>query len=70
MSDTLAHTPSVGFAPTRFSLSKLFKRALYSLQFGQMCSALGRLDDHQLAEIGIKRAQIPAYAHKQLASEV
>ena len=34
-----------------------------SVQYSQMMRALAQLDDAQLAQVGVKRADIPSYAH-------
>lgn len=34
------------------------------VQFGQMQSVLNRLSDQQLAQIGVRRSDIPAYARQ------
>lgn len=37
-------------------------RSVRALQYGRMIGVLEQLPDHQLARIGVTRAQIPAYA--------
>ena len=36
--------------------------ALKQVQYGRQMQALGQLSDRQLAEIGLRRSEIPAYA--------
>lgn len=43
--------------------------ALLAAQIGRMFKALGDLTDEQLAEIGITRRDIPAYAEKLVNGE-
>jgi len=57
--------------PARHGLRRLTRRcgqalsrAVRRVQYGQMVSVLIRLPDQQLAQIGIRRSDIPAYARK------
>jgi uncharacterized protein YjiS (DUF1127 family) len=43
--------------------------ALKSLQMARMLSTLANMSDHQLAQIGIRRSDIPKYAEKLMAEE-
>ena len=43
--------------------------ALKSLQIARMLSTLANMSDHQLAQIGIQRSDIPKYAETLLAEE-
>ena len=43
--------------------------ALRALQMGRMLSTLSNLSDHQLAQIGIQRSDIPKYAETLMANE-
>lgn len=43
--------------------------ALKSLQMARMLSTLANMSDHQLAQIGIQRSDIPKYADKLMAEE-
>lgn len=43
--------------------------ALKSLQMAQMLSTLANMSDHQLAQIGIQRSDIPKYAETLMAEE-
>ncbi|MGJ8543936.1 MAG: DUF1127 domain-containing protein [Sulfitobacter sp.] len=46
-----------------------FGRVFEAMQKARLCSILSSLDDAQLAEIGIKRAEITAYATKLVKGE-
>ena len=43
--------------------------ALRALQMGRMLSTLSNMSDHQLAQIGIQRSDIPKYAETLMAEE-
>jgi len=43
--------------------------ALKSLQMARMLSTLANMSDHQLAQIGIQRSDIPKYAETLMAEE-
>ncbi len=43
--------------------------ALKSLQMARMLSTLANMSDHQLAQIGIQRSDIPKYAETLMAKE-
>jgi uncharacterized protein YjiS (DUF1127 family) len=43
--------------------------ALKSLQMARMLSTLANMSDHQLAQIGIQRSDIPKYAEALMAEE-
>lgn len=43
--------------------------ALRTLQMARMLSMLSNMSDHQLAQIGISRFEIPKYAEKLMAEE-
>lgn len=43
--------------------------ALKSLQMARMLSTLSNMSDHQLAQIGIQRSDIPKYAETLMADE-
>ncbi|RLK07918.1 uncharacterized protein DUF1127 [Ruegeria conchae] len=43
--------------------------ALKALQTARMLSTLSNMNDHQLAQIGISRSDIPEYAAKLMANE-
>lgn len=43
--------------------------ALKALQMARMLSTLSSMSDHQLAQIGISRSDIPKYAEKLMAKE-
>ncbi len=45
------------------------KAALKALQMARMLSTLSNMSDYQLAQIGISRSEIPAYAEKLMADE-
>ncbi|WP_299784641.1 DUF1127 domain-containing protein [uncultured Marivita sp.] len=45
------------------------KAALKALQMARMLSTLSHMSDYQLAQIGISRSEIPAYAEKLMADE-
>ena len=45
------------------------KAAFKALQMARMLSTLSNMSDHQLAQIGISRSEIPAYAEKLMADE-
>ncbi|WP_236939978.1 DUF1127 domain-containing protein [Falsihalocynthiibacter arcticus] len=42
---------------------------LKSLQMARMLSTLANMSDHQLAQIGIRRSDIPKYAETLMAEE-
>ncbi len=46
-----------------------FDRAMRRWQAGRTAAALDRLDDDVLKDIGITRAEIPAFAHRVTAAE-
>ncbi|MGC1505619.1 MAG: DUF1127 domain-containing protein [Sulfitobacter sp.] len=43
--------------------------AVKTLQMARMLSTLSNMSDHQLAEIGIQRSDIPKYAETLMAGE-
>jgi uncharacterized protein YjiS (DUF1127 family) len=43
--------------------------ALKTMQVARMMSALTNMSDHQLAQIGIQRSDIPKYAETLMANE-
>ena len=43
-------------------LGRRLAAALKQVQYGRQMQALGQLSDRQLAEIGLRRSEIPAYA--------
>lgn len=43
--------------------------AVKSLQMARMLSSLANMSDHQLAQIGIRRSDIPKYAETLMAEE-
>ncbi|MEY8099027.1 DUF1127 domain-containing protein [Falsihalocynthiibacter sp. S25ZX9] len=45
------------------------KSTLKVLQMARMMSVLSNMSDHQLAQIGIQRAEIPKYAETLMANE-
>lgn len=45
------------------------KSTLKALQMGRMLSTLSNMSDHQLAQIGIQRSEIPKYAETLMADE-
>jgi uncharacterized protein YjiS (DUF1127 family) len=45
------------------------KSALKALQMARMLSTLSSMSDHQLAQIGIQRSEIPEYAETLMAVE-
>ncbi|MGJ8570837.1 MAG: DUF1127 domain-containing protein [Hoeflea sp.] len=45
------------------------KSALKALQMARMLSTLSNMSDHQLAQIGIQRSDIPKYAETLMADE-
>lgn len=47
-----------------------FARLTKSMQYAQMMRALSQLDNAQLAKIGIRRSDIPAYAEKAVYQNV
>ncbi len=58
-------------APLAF-LARLGAKAharLRAMQMARMLSTLSSMSDHQLAQIGISRSDIPRYAEKLMATE-
>ena len=51
-------------------IAKTFKSMIFKMQMGQMLSVLSRMSDRDLAQIGITRAEIPAYAKTLMPGEV
>ena len=45
------------------------KSVLNALQMARMLSTLSNMSDHQLAQIGIQRSDIPKYAETRIANE-
>ena len=45
------------------------KSVLNALQMARMLSTLSNMSDHQLAQIGIQRSDIPKYAETLMANE-
>ena len=45
------------------------KSTLKALQMGRMLSMLSNMSDHQLAQIGIQRSEIPKYAETLMADK-
>ncbi|AXI44282.1 hypothetical protein C1J02_08705 [Sulfitobacter sp. SK011] len=43
--------------------------AMRTLQMARMLSTLSNMSDHQLAQIGIQRSDIPKYAETLMAEE-
>ncbi|MEL6523948.1 MAG: DUF1127 domain-containing protein [Pseudomonadota bacterium] len=66
------HAPAaLGALLARFGRSALTKAriALKTLQMARMMSSLSNMSDHQLAQIGISRSDIPNYAEKLMAND-
>lgn len=67
-SEALIQSPVAGLAPALTAIPSRIARALGSavttMQVGQMASALYQLNDKQLANLGITRAEIPDHARK------
>jgi uncharacterized protein YjiS (DUF1127 family) len=58
-----------GFASVLARIGAKAHSALKSLQMARMLSTLANMSDHQLAQIGIQRSDIPKYAETLMAEE-
>ena len=58
-----------GFASILARIGARAHSALKSLQMARMLSTLANMSDHQLAQIGIRRSDIPKYAAEKLMVE-
>ncbi len=54
--------PFAGFRRLRAAIAEAFQRAVKRAQVARMIEVLSKLDTRALAEIGIERKEIPAYA--------
>ncbi|WP_108862240.1 DUF1127 domain-containing protein [Ruegeria sp. Alg231-54] len=66
------HAPAaIGAVLAQVGRSALTKAriALKTLQMARMMSTLSNMSDHQLAQIGISRSDIPNYAEKLMAND-
>ncbi len=71
-----AVTASISLSKIAHSLLSILARfraeakfALRALQMARMLSTLSNMSDHQLAQIGIQRSDIPKYAETLMADE-
>jgi uncharacterized protein YjiS (DUF1127 family) len=58
-----------GFLSILARIGAKAKSALNALQMARMLSTLSNMSDHQLAQIGIQRSDIPKYAETLMANE-
>lgn len=58
-----------GFVSVLVRFGVKARSALKSLQMARMLSTLSNMSDHQLAQIGIQRSDIPKYAETLMANE-
>ncbi|HDZ81174.1 MAG TPA: DUF1127 domain-containing protein [Roseobacter sp.] len=58
-----------GFLSILARIGAKAKSVLNALQMARMLSTLSNMSDHQLAQIGIQRSDIPKYAETLMANE-